>query len=69
MCKQKLDCANCSTVDRSYEDCNVCLTADSLPDTKSNKPERPVDTIRRMNPGVFIPTGAELARMLKDRKK
>lgn len=27
-------------------------------------PERPIDTIRRMNPGVHLPTGAELAAEL-----
>lgn len=30
-------------------------------------PERPIDIIRRMNPGVDIPTGAELAEQLKRR--
>ncbi len=28
--------------------------------------ERPVDTIRKMNPGSSIPTGRELAKMLKN---
>lgn len=28
--------------------------------------ERPVDIIRRMNPDRFIPTGEELAEMLKE---
>ena len=31
--------------------------------------KRPVDTIREMNPGKFIPTGAELAKMLRDQGK
>ena len=33
------------------------------------KEKRPVDIIREMNPGKFIPTGAELAKMLQDREK
>jgi len=36
--------------------------------TDKSEPERPVDTIRRMNPGRFIPTGAELAEILKARE-
>ncbi len=31
--------------------------------------KRPVDTIREMNPGKFIPTGVELAKMLRDQGK
>ena len=30
--------------------------------------ERPIDAIRRMNPGKFIPTGAELAKILLERE-
>ena len=31
--------------------------------------ERPVDIIRRMNPGKFIPTGEELSKMLREADK
>ncbi len=27
---------------------------------------KPIEVIREMNPGVFIPTGAELARMVRN---
>ena len=33
--------------------------------TGKAKEKRPVDVIREMNPGVWIPTGAELAKILK----
>ncbi|TSC82182.1 MAG: hypothetical protein G01um101420_486 [Parcubacteria group bacterium Gr01-1014_20] len=28
--------------------------------------KKPIEIIRQMNPGVFIPTGAELARMVRN---
>ncbi len=31
--------------------------------------EEPVETIRRMNPGSYIPTGEELAKKLKEKEK
>ena len=31
--------------------------------------KRPIDVIREMNPGVFIPTGQELADLLKEKEK
>ncbi len=34
-------------------------------DEIKEKEERPVDIIRRMNPGSFIPTGEELSKMLR----
>jgi hypothetical protein len=36
---------------------------------KDRESERPVDTIRKMNPGADIPTGAELAERIKKREK
>lgn len=31
--------------------------------------EKPIDFIRRMNPGAFIPSGQELADLLKDQEE
>lgn len=31
--------------------------------------KRPIDIIRKMNPGVDIPTGAEMAKRIRDREE
>ena len=36
---------------------------------QSGEPKSPVEIIRQQNPGAFIPTGAELAQMIKGRKE
>lgn len=36
---------------------------------REGEEESPIDFIRRQNPGKFIPTGAELAKMLRERQK
>jgi len=69
MSEQDLDCTSCPTTDRTAKDCDVCLTRDALSAKQPAEPERPVDIIRRQNPGAFIPTGAELAQILKNGKE
>ncbi len=41
---------------------------EKLGETGEIQEERPIDFIRRMNPGRFIPTGEELAKMLRERE-
>ena len=41
---------------------------EELETTGEIRGERPVDIIRRMNPGKFIPTGEEFAKMLRQRE-
>lgn len=45
------------------------LDKGELEKTGEVRGEKPVDIIRKMNPGKFIPTGEELANMLRGEKK
>jgi hypothetical protein len=45
------------------------LDKEELEKTGMIRGERSIDIIRRMNPGRFIPTGAGLAKMIRDREK
>ncbi len=45
------------------------LDIEELKKTGMIRGQRPVDIIRKMNPGKFIPTGQELADMIKKMDK
>lgn len=42
------------------------VTDEQLLSAVKEPEQRPVDVIRKMNPGKFIPSGAEMARLLKE---